>query len=367
MTLRERFVSALAFERLDRAVHTEWGFWDDTLSRWRTEGLPDDVVDPSFSYVTAGHDVFQHFGIAKFGYILPGQYYRPPFPYELVDEDDHYRVERTENGVLQRVNKMNPTIPEFIDYPVKNRRDYEAIRDRLAPDAAGRYPDDWTELVEIARTQDHTPMCTHMDGFFASPREMMGLTGFLTTLYDDPGLIREMVNDRAEFYIAVYERALREMQPDFAFVWEDMCFKNGPLLSPAMFREFLLPAYRKLISFLRDMGVVHVVVDSDGDVLELIPLWIEAGVTALLPFEVRAGMDVVEIGELFPDLVILGGIDKHRIAEGRASIDDELDRVLPAMLARGGYLAGLDHWVPPQISCDDFRYYVERLQSYRAP
>jgi uroporphyrinogen decarboxylase len=365
MTNRERFRAAMKFQETDRPCHAEWGFWGDTIERWRSEGLPKAVEDPSFEYVSPGPDLFLHFGIIKFGYMLPGQYYDPPFRHEVVEETPDYRVERTVNGVLQKVNLKGPSIPQFLDYPVKDRKDYYRVKERLVPDVQRRYPADWDRIVRSVREQDHTLVCTHMDGFFGSPREMMGLVPFLTTLSDDPDLVREMIDDRADFYIALYEKAIAETRPDFAFIWEDMCFKNGPLLSPAMFRSFLLPAYRKLTGFLRDMGVDIIIVDSDGDVTRLVPLWMEGGVTAILPFEVRAGMDVVSFGRQFPSLQILGGIDKHEIAKGKAAIDAELRRVLPAMLQRGGYCVALDHWVPPQISLADFTHYVERVREFR--
>ena len=148
------------------------------------------------------------------------------------------------------------------------------------------------------------------------------------------------------------------------FIWEDMCFRNGSLISPALFREFLLPAYRKLISFLRGLGIEHVVVDTDGDARQLIALWLEAGVTGLLPFEVKAGMDVVKIGEAFPTLQIIGGIDKHALEREKQDIDNELERVLPAMLKRRGYVATLDHWVHAEIPLENFAYYVERVKDF---
>jgi len=183
-------------------------------------------------------------------------------------------------------------------------------------------------------------------------------------LYDDPELIRMMIRQRVRFYLEVYERAIRDTAPDFAFLWEDMCYRNGPLLSPEMFREFLLPAYQELTSFVRGLGVRNVIVDSDGDVTALLPLWLEAGVTGVLPFEVRAGMDVVRIGEQFPGLQILGGIDKNEFYDGTEAIDRELERVLPAMLRRGGYCVALDHWVPPQISLENYRYFVQKVRRF---
>jgi hypothetical protein len=104
------------------------------------------------------------------------------------------------------------------------------------------------------------------------------------------------------------------------------------------------------------MGDYRILVDSDGDVRKLIPLFLEGGVDGLLPFECQAGMDIVSI------LIIAGGIDKRQIALGREAIDKELERKLPVMFKSGGYLPSLAHHVPPDISYDDFCYYVERVR-----
>jgi uroporphyrinogen decarboxylase len=63
------------------------------------------------------------------------------------------------------------------------------------------------------------------------------------------------------------------------FFWEDMCYRGGPLISPAMFREFMLPRYKRITELARSLGIDVIFVDSDGDVSELIPLWLESGIS----------------------------------------------------------------------------------------
>lgn len=364
MTNRERFRAAMAFEPTDRPCHIEHGFWPETYCRWQEEGLPGEIHKPVLTYLADRPDLFDYFGIIRLGYMLLGQYYLPPFETQVLEETETYRIVRDGRGCTAKHSKVGASVPQFLDYPVKCRRDYEALKERLQPALSERYPPDWERIAAAMRSQQDVLVCTHMDGFFAYPRELMGLTHLLVTFYDDPALIRDLINDRCEFYMQVYEQAIRDTRPDLAFIWEDMCFKNGPLISPALFREFLLPAYRKLTDFLKGLGVSNIIVDSDGDVRPLIPLWLEGGVTGLLPFEVKAGLDAVQIGQEFPTLQIIGGLNKHAFERSREAIDAELERVLPAMLRRGGYAVSLDHWVPPQIPLENFRYYVERVRAF---
>jgi hypothetical protein len=128
-----------------------------------------------------------------------------------------------------------------------------------------------------------------------------------------------------------------------------------------MFRKFMLPFYQRLTDFLKDSGVKVILVDTDGDLSQLIPLFIEGGVTGIYPWEVNAGMDVVEVRKAYPRLQLLGGIDKTQLALGKEQIDRELARRVPALLPLGGYVPYVDHLVPPDISWENFVYYRERL------
>jgi uroporphyrinogen decarboxylase len=130
-----------------------------------------------------------------------------------------------------------------------------------------------------------------------------------------------------------------------------------------MFEEFLLPYYKKLTGFFLDNGIEVILVDTDGDCRPLIPLFIEGGTTGLYPMQVTGGMDVVTIGQQYPDLQLIGGLDKVAISRGPEAIDRELETKVPPLLRRGGYIPMADHLVPPDVSWDDFVYYRRKLAS----
>ena len=191
---------------------------------------------------------------------------------------------------------------------------------------------------------------------------MMGEEGLWYGFYDQPELVRDIINYLCDFWITLWDQVLSEIDVDFAFWTEDLGFKTAPLISPATFHEFLLPAYRKLTSMLRDHGVKIVLVDSDGDNWKLIPEFIEGGVTGLFPMEVAASMDVWTVRQAFPQLQILGGIDKRALAAGKKAIDEELESKVPQTLKSGWYIPHVDHLVPPDVSWENFVYYRGRLE-----
>jgi uroporphyrinogen decarboxylase len=144
-------------------------------------------------------------------------------------------------------------------------------------------------------------------------------------------------------------------------MWEDMSGKNGSLISPKMVREFMMPNYKKIMAFADVQGIKIFSLDTDGDCSKLIPLFMECGINLIFPFEVAAGCDIVAYRKQYPNLGIMGGIDKQEIAKGKACIDRELKRIAE-VFKHSGYIPALDHLIHPEISWEDFNYFVSRLK-----
>ena len=110
--------------------------------------------------------------------------------------------------------------------------------------------------------------------------------------------------------------------------------------------------------FFKKNGVEFVMVDSDGNVESLIPLFIEAGLDGYHPMEVAAGMDPVKLRKKYgKQLIFMGGVDKYEIAKGKYEIKKELKRLEP-VINGGGYIPFLDHEVQPGVTLEAFKYYL---------
>jgi uroporphyrinogen-III decarboxylase len=197
-------------------------------------------------------------------------------------------------------------------------------------------------------------------GFYGFVRNWIGVENLSLMLYDDPDLIHEMMEYLAGFFIQILHKALDEVDIDFAMFWEDMCYKGGPLISPAMFREFCLPNYKKVTSFLAEHGVELSWVDCDGNIEALIPLWIEGGVRGFYPLEVAAGMDAGKLQKEYGKQILTwGNVDKRALAQGKEAIDAEMARLAP-IVERGGFIPLVDHGVPDDVSYPNYLYYLEQ-------
>jgi uroporphyrinogen decarboxylase len=351
MTSRERFLNVFHFEDADHVPDNEFGYWASTVDRWHNEGLP--------LWVTGDQRADLFFGFERRD-VVPVHVPFHGFKHEVLGGDDRVEIVRDSSGVVQKRWKagVSNSIPSYVEFPVKDRETWESYRNRY--DLTGiRYPSNWDELKEGWKERDY-PLGVGGGGFFGWVRGMMGLKAALRTFYSDPDLIKEMFDFRAEMTLRAIEKSVREVEIDFSSWWEDMCYNSGPLISPKLFEEFMVPQIKKITSVLIEHGVDISWVDCDGDITKLAPLWLEAGINCMFPLEIRGNTDPAQLRETYgKDVLLMGGVDKVALAGGPAAIDAEIERIRP-LLATGGYVPHVDHRVPADVSYDNYLYYLKK-------
>lgn len=345
MTNRERFINCAFGKPFDRGVLWADGLWGETRNRWKNEGMAD------------GYDFGYDFLEPDTRDCLPVNYgYIPPFNTRVLEDMGEKQRIIDDYGVEKIVMKNNWGLQKFIRYPVTDRKDWENLKKLLEPETSGRFGGVIPE-ADVPVTIGGGHLC----GFFSFLRETMGDECYYV-MYDDEGLVRDMLSFQAERIKYFIRRATAVARVDRLFIWEDMCYKNGPLIGPDMFRSFLSDHYANVCETARSFGISIIDVDSDGCIDSLIPLWVEAGVNMLHPFEVQSGMDVNRVRKTFGNnFAMRGGIDKRGLAKGRREIDAELERIRPAY-ETGRYIPHVDHSIPPDISFGNYLYYLDNLK-----
>jgi uroporphyrinogen decarboxylase len=187
--------------------------------------------------------------------------------------------------------------------------------------------------------------------------DLEGLIAFHTM----PDLVHEIMDHMTDVYLTVWDKVVKEVRADSIHMWEDMCYRGGPLISPKMWEEFLGPNYRRIKAFAELHNIRVISVDTDGDPDRITPPMMKAGVNLLFPLEVAAGCDVNVWRDRYPTLAFMGGIDKRALAQGPEAIDRELARIRPAM-EKGRYIPDLDHVIPDDVSWENYVYYVKALK-----
>ena len=403
MNVRERFLEVmLHFNKDVPPPKWEFGYWGDTINRWYDEGLekrnppriPKKISTPTASlynpcwhsikgerlpagiaviggglyWPTQGfpidNDVKDDLGMDR-GQILVNVnlLFEPMFELEVLQEDEEYLTYVDIDGVKKMFLKETGVIPPGIEWVIKDQSGWEKLKsERLRLDNIGdRFPSNWNELLKIYRNRDFPlVMGGYPHGYFGTLAQLMGYEHLFYNYFDAPDLIHDIQRTFTELWIAVYEEVLAQTDVDMAVIWEDISAGSGSMVSPAMMREFMVPYYQRLTSFLKEHGVQIIFVDTDGDCFNLIPLFIEAGVTGMYPIEVSCGMDLEKVRRTFPRLQLMGGIAKSEIRHGKGRIDEILQPVRNT-LRYGGYVPFGDHLIPPEVGWEEFQYYRTRL------
>ncbi len=344
----------LRYESVDRPpLLLPGGPWGTTLKRWQQEGLP------------AGCDLREYFNAESVPIAPAGvdTLLWPAFEERILEEYDDFVVKIDHHGVKVRNFKDDSSMPEHLEYPVKGPQDLPWIREHLDWNTPGRIQDDWLEKAKQLREAGGLVFCNG-GTYFAFFNEHMGTDAVLYAYFDHPEFIHE-VND---LLCGLCENALNLILPQFKLdhigYHEDMAYKNGSLISPDLFREFMTPYYKRVARIAQAHGVDQHVMDSDGDIRQLIPLWLECGINVVAPLEVAAGMDVVALREEYgTQLSMIGGFDKRIMASTRKEIKKEFERLAP-VIDGGGYILGCDHGVPHDVSFENYSYLVELLKTH---
>jgi len=357
MTGRERFLQIARGELrgelfLPHNLNYSW-FMDETLERWEREGLPE------------GADVAAFFGLDRIEFVGGKPYSPVPAFEELVlKEEGETRVVRDALGVTKRVHTRHgeSTMPQWLDFPIRSRRDFLSYKERLDASSPGRYPGSWESRKAAWEHRGH-PLGIASGSFFGHTlQRWVGTENLCVLFYDDPAFVHEMLDFLEGFFLELIRGPVQEVDFDFASFGEDIAYKGRPFLSPAMFREFIQPHYVSVCELLKSNGVELIFVDSDGCVDELIPLWLEVGISGFSPLEVAAGSDAAALRETYGERVVLAGnVDKRALVQGGDRVDREAEKARD-LVSRGMYFPAVDHSVPPDVSLESFSRLLDLLR-----
>lgn len=339
----------------------EFGFY--CLERWREQGMPADVDRAELF----GYDPPAKYSLGQLGWCEAA--FAPKFEEKIIEDRGEHEVVQDYAGrsVLCFKGRRSGFMPEYLDHPVKDRRTWEDdVKWRLDPATESRYSDLAERMRKAREAAAEGLMITqNLIGGYMYLRSLIGPADLLYKFYDDPELIHDCMRTWFELADAVSAKHQEHVTLDEFFLAEDICYNSGPLISPDMMREFLFPYYRQLIDNVRLRQIdssrhLYIQVDTDGSAMPVIPVYREIGMDVMSPFEVASGCDVVEIGRQYPDLAIFGGIDKRILARSKQEIDREVERILPVMRQRGGYIPTCDHGVPEEVPYDNYLHYRKR-------
>jgi len=317
MDARQRFLETLLYGSPDRLPRLEEGIRDEVRLAWERQGLP-----------------LQADLAAVFGY----------------DLREELEMDLEPKPRLRRWPASRKELGEF-------KRRLEA-QDR-------RLPSGWPERISEWRSRCQPLILRVQRGFFLS----MGVEDWrrfhitIALTKDDPALVAELLRLQGELSASLAERILNETSVDAALFSEPIGGNHGPLISPRMYAQLVLPSYQPILAVLKQHQVPLIIARTYANPRPLLPLLVEAGINCLwaveAPFE---EMDYLRLRQEFGrSLRLIGGIDTDALREGKTATRRAVER-MAALAADGGYIPLLDGRVREEVSYADYLAYRKLLE-----
>lgn len=368
MTNRERVNAILHYQPVDRVPVVAFGYWEETLQKWAREGhITQAQCDGYHDNSEADREIMAKLGFDfNWSSCFGGDVgLKPAFTPEIIrTEADGSIIGRDENGLIVRTKPSIVSIPSEIGTTLTGR---EAWEEHYLPKL--QYAEDRIDWKGVQRELENSadrdiPLGLHCGSLYGFVRNLLGVEELSYLQVDDEELYAEVIDTCAEVCFRVVERLLKtDISFDYAHFWEDICFKNGPLVNPAVFAEFVGPHYKRITSLLKAHGIDIVSLDCDGWIDKLIPVWLENGVNTMFPIEVGTWNASIAPwrAQYGRELRGVGGMDKRVFAQDRAAVDHEIERLKP-LVELGGYIPCPDHRIAPDAIFENIAYYCERFR-----
>ena len=376
MTDRERFNRQMSYQSVDRCFNTEMGYWEENYNEWDIFSS-NGITNAAQTRVLFSFDRIRTIGVYS--------HFIPPIEEKEIEIKNGKRIYINSDGLLAEVSPGKSSIPHFIKSSISTPDDWKkmkaehfdlkhpgriininAVKRKLADvtlpfirvnDVYG-VTDSGNGVVPSESERDY-PLGVYCGSMIGKVRDILTFEGLAYAIYDYPEMVEDMVETMCQCTEYALDQLLPHFEFDFASGWEDICFNHGPIVSPDFLKNVVVPRYKRINRKLKAHNINLWYTDCDGDLRHIIPLLLESGINCLYPYEVRcSGHPGILLDEYGKDLYILGGVDKIKLAESPEAIKTCLEG-LEKYVARGGFIPFCDHYCPPNVSPQNYLYYLD--------
>lgn len=373
MNFRENVMAVLNYEKFDRFPIVSFGYWVETLQKWEVEGhITHQEMVGYASYgdnSDADRSIMKKLGFDFNWNSCVGFHYglNPSFSRSVLEEKaDGSLITRDEQGLIVLVKPGVVSIPAEIGTSMTGREAWEELYLPKLQWSTDRIPSEYLKSF-ISDTDREIPVGLNCGSLIGYMRNLLGVEQLSYLIADDPELYAEIVDTIAHLcYTGVKQILESGAKFDYAHFWEDICFKNGPLVSPYVFEDYIAPHYKKITDLLREYGIRIVSVDCDGKIDALLPIWLENGVNTMFPIEVGTWEASISPWrqKYGKELRGVGGMNKTLFSYDKKAIDNEIERLKP-LIALGGYIPCPDHRIAPDAKFELVQYYCEKMRELK--
>jgi len=248
-------------------------------------------------------------------------------------------------GLDQLEAELEEEEPDWDDLEGQLTQEYVAYRDFLAP-----------------RTMFVPTGGTGLNALYLET----GLQRFCEWMADAPELLEAVLSQRARHNRRWAETVARKRLCPIFLLADDIACKGRLLFSPRFLRRAFLPAVRMMCEPLAEAGI-RVIFHSDGDITELLPELVEAGIHGIHPVEPLAGMDIEKLKKEYGDrLVLVGNVDSSQLLphgtpeEVRHAVRECLHIAAPG----GGHFISSSGQIGPRVPLENAMSYFDACHEF---
>ena len=351
MTDRERFHRQMNWQSVDRCFNMEFGYWRENFTEWKLFRDHD---------IRTMAEADRFFNFDRIYNCESNNWLSPMFEEKEISRTDKHRIIMNSEGLLAEVPlDGHDTIPHFIKSSIETPDDWKRVKEEhLNIQDPARILD--VEALKKKYPDDRDfPVGVPTGSMIGKIRDLLTFEGLCYAVYDYPEMVEDMVETACQLVEFELDQLLPAIQFDFAAGWEDICFKNGPIVSVPFFRDVVVPRYKRIRKKLDQYGIDIWYTDCDGDVRPLLPYFLEGGINCLFPYEVNSCTHPGDLLDQYDgQLRIMGGFDKMALGAGKDAIKAYM-KTLEKYVARGGYIPFCDHRCPPNVKDEDYLYYLD--------
>lgn len=188
----------------------------------------------------------------------------------------------------------------------------------------------------------------------------MGVKGFSYALYDNPDLIKRVLDKYVEWNCVIIEKLIN-IGFDFFCAADDLAFDTGPFFSPQTFRDLILPRIKQVAEKMTIPWIFH----SDGNLIPIMDDLLTLGMNGLHPIDPNC-MDIIQVKRDYGKRVcVVGNVDLNLLSNAEPDeVEEEVRRKIEALAPGGGYIISSGNSIPGYVKVENVKRMVEAILKY---
>jgi uroporphyrinogen decarboxylase len=255
--------------------------------------------------------------------------------------------------------------PNGIAYPSGGPIKTETDLDRYIPpdpDADFRL-DSLRQAIKRFKGEKAIIFLTH-DAFEFS-HYLRGMSNLLMDYLENPEFAKHLARMVIDYKKRVAERAIDE-GADVILTGDDYAYRTAPIMSPSLFREFILPYLQEMVALAKSKGVPFIK-HTDGNLWPIMDMIVDTEIDAIDPIEPIADMDIGKVKELYGDrIALIGNIDCTELLT-HGTPDDVVEAVKETIAKAGvggGYILASSNSIHPGVNPENYKAMVKATREY---